>query len=627
MTELKNIKNSRYLPIANILKKSSINSIFYEDDCNKAPIKVKIETLKSQMIEYCLHFDFTKLDLIYQNNCLHLSDNTPELYLQNAYIDYINEKYLPAYNNLNQASRIYFHLKSYTWYFICQVNLYHLGRLMNSSWRAHLQISNINEIVEQCKQIDLYELINSLPKSYSRNSDFFTDLIHFSDIYSNVIEANEQSEKITEEANSDYIMHTEDPAYIFLESKIHDQFNNQIANYIMNDRYTESLTVNRLYLKSILSSYATPHINSLSKGNIKKETLKSFDIRLLLTTYKNPTKLRKLLNQLDITYLNLDQDTFKYLKTVVINITNTNIDDHSNLFWLLVQLLSYTKVTTDIVERILNTFNIHGTNMSFNDNRNTIVQFLNNAYTQNIFIHDNKRIKKLLKDLSYKSIHFSINNAESFLHSNVLSAFVSEYHKCGGQIDDQNIINCLYKNDRIDILIDLYFCLSDSLQRDLQLKLKNYRFKNIAKSYYEYYVLVNNKIIDIDTSIIDSMFSLLDDLLKKNENSNSISSPAPGFNLMETLIFLYQGHFIDDRNKMMAYAKKFKSEKFKWEIDPISFNYNNFNILWLENENDDFLQELSQNENIKSKIISKYKEAYSDSYKTNSLKILFKYFI
>lgn len=153
---------------------------------------------------------------------------------------------------------------------------------MNSSWRAPFQISNINEIVEQCKQIDLYELINSLPKSYSRNSDFFTDLIHFSDIYSNVIEANKQSEKITDEANSDYIMHTEDPAYIFLESKTHDQFNNQIANYIMNDRYTESLTVNRLYLKSILSSYATPHINpssklpGLSKGNIKKRDFKLF---------------------------------------------------------------------------------------------------------------------------------------------------------------------------------------------------------------------------------------------------------------------------------------------------------------------------------------------------------------
>ena len=220
----------------------------------------------------------------------------------------------------------------------------------------------------------------------------------------------------------------------------------------------------------------------------------------------------------------------------------------------------------------------------------------------------------------YKSLYFAKNDAKSFHHLSVLEAYAIEYNKCGGHLDDPNIIDYFYKNDRIDILIYLYFCLSDSLQRDLQLKLKNYRFKNTAKSYYEYYVLVNNKIIDFDTSITDSMFSLLNDLLKKNENSNSISYPSPGFNLMETLIFLYQGHFIDDKNKMMAYAKKFETKKFQWEIDPISFNYDNFDISWLENENDDFLYELSQNEDIKSKIIDKFKKAYNRTYKNKLIK-------
>ena len=629
ITNPKSIADSRYPQLVKILTKSSISAIAY----NENDKTLGIDSFDPEKLEPYMNFDFNKLDLIYQNNQIHLSDNTPESYLQNAYIDYINERYLPAYNNLNQASRIYFHLKSYTWYFICQVNLHHLGKLMNSDLKAYLQISKINEIVEQCKQIDLYKLINSLPKSHSRNNSFFTDLITFTDIYSNLSDVNEQSEKIEEEANSDYIMHTGDPAYVSLESKLHDQLNNQIANYIMNDRYTESLTVNKLYLKSILSSYASPRINpssslpGLSKGNIKKETLNSFDIHLLLSTYKNSKELRKILNQLNITYIKLDQETFKYLKTIIINITSTNINNHSHLFWLLVQLLAYTDLTVDIVEKVLDSINTYGTNNSLNDNKYTLVQFLNNAYIQNIFICDNNRIKDLLKDLIYKSLYFAKNDAKSFHHLNVLEAYAIEYNKCGGHLDDPNIIDYFYKNDRIDILIYLYFCLSDSLQRDLQLKLKNYRFKNTAKSYYEYYVLVNNKIIDFDTSITDSMFSLLNDLLKKNENSNSISYPSPGFNLMETLIFLYQGHFIDDKNKMMAYAKKFETKKFQWEIDPISFNYDNFDISWLENENDDFLYELSQNENIKSKIIDKFKKAYNGTYKNKLIKKFFKYFI
>lgn len=626
LTSSKNISDQRYSQLANTIRKSPIDCISYNENI------MEIDCEESKILEPCMNFNFNKLDLIYQNNQIHLSDNTPESYLQNAYIDYINERYLPAYNNLNQASRIYFHLKSYTWYFICQVNLHLLGKLMNFNWKAHLQISKINEIVEQCEQIDLYELINSLPKSYSRNNDFFTDLIHFSDIYSNLVDAIEQSGKIEEEANSDYIMHTEDPAFIFLESKIHDQFNNQIANYIMNDRYTDSLTVNRIYLKSILSSYATPHINpsselpGLSKGNIKKETLNSFDIRLLLTTYKNPTQLRKLVNQLNITYLNLDQDTFKYLKTIVINITSTNINDHSNLFWSLVQLLAYTDLTINIVERILISFNDYGTNNSFDNNKNSIITFFNNAYKQKIFTPQNKKIKGLLKDLSYKSINFAIKTPKPY-YPEVLYAFASGYHNCNGKIDSQSIINSLYENNSIDILANLYFCLSDSLQKDLQLKLKDYTFENTLQSYSAYSILVTKKILDIDTSIIDNMFTELGNILDESEKSDSVTFPPPGLNLMEILISLYQRHFINDKDKLMQYAARFNSEELSWKIDPKSFNYDNFDIHWLEYVSDNFLKELSSNKIIKSKIISKYKETYNDSYKTNSLKILFKYFI
>ena len=193
-----------------------------------------------------------------------------------------------------------------------------------------------------------------------------------------------------------------------------------------------------------------------------------------------------------------------------------------------------------------------------------------------------------------------------------------------GQMDNHYYF---YKNDRIDILINLYFYLSDSLQRDLQIKLKNYKFENTLKSYNEFSLLVINKILNIDTSIINNMFSKLDDILKENERSDFATFPHPGLNLMEILISLYQKHFINDKDRLMKYAIKFNSEELKWKIDPESFNYDNFDIHWLENADDYFLKELSSNKDIKSKIISKYKEVYNGQYKETSLKTLFKYFI
>lgn len=113
ITNPKSIADSRYPQLVKILTKSSISAIAYNEN-DETDKTLRIDSFDSEKLEPYMNFDFNKLDLIYQNNQIHLSDNTPDLYLQNAYIDYINERYLPAYNNLNQASRIYFHLKSYT---------------------------------------------------------------------------------------------------------------------------------------------------------------------------------------------------------------------------------------------------------------------------------------------------------------------------------------------------------------------------------------------------------------------------------------------------------------------------------------------------------------------------------
>ncbi len=627
------ITDSRYSELSKILIKGPVKSIFYEVDSDGHHTELDIKTENHKMLDLCMSFDFEKMDLDYQTNCMHLSDNTPNLFLQNAYIDYINERYLSSYNNLNQASRIYFHLKSYTWYFICQVNLHHLGKILNASYEAQFSKYNIKEIIKACEQIDLYQLINSLPKSYSKDNTFFTDLMTLSDLYSTILEADNNSEKILEEATHSYLMYSGKPSYSILEAKLYDQISNQISNYIMNDRYMESSTANKQYLKSILSSYATSHIESPKDypidviGNIKKESFNNFDIYLLLKTLITPKKLSDLINQFNITHLNLDKNTLEYLKTITVNITNTNIINHSNLFWMLVQLLAYTDLTTDIVEKILTTFNTYGTIESFNNHKNTIAQFLFNAYKQDIFTCNNEKISKLLKDLCYKSIYFAINNKKAFSHLSILTAFSCYYHMCGGCIDDQKAIEYLFEEHRIDILTNLYFYSSKSIQRYIQNNLKDYKFENNTKSYVEYSNLVIKKIIDVDNTIINNMFTTLEKLLSESESSDEVVNSPPGMDILIALISLYQNQIINDKDKLMQFAIRFNSEELQWRINPEHFNYDNFDIHWLKNLNKTFLEKLSSNKILKLKILNKYKDTFSNALEDKLQEIMLEYFI
>lgn len=165
--------------IKNVLCKSCITSAKREIDRKYHRVDL-CDHSENAIEELMFSFDYQKLDEMKNNNIMQLGTDSPDLYMQQAYICAVLNDYYYAYRCLSTASRIYYKNKQYTWYFIAEFNRKYVGKVCLHTWMSPLRSEEEREQLElEVKAIDLDQTLVTIPDLGHNHNEFLAELSDF----------------------------------------------------------------------------------------------------------------------------------------------------------------------------------------------------------------------------------------------------------------------------------------------------------------------------------------------------------------------------------------------------------------------------------------------------------------
>ena len=591
-----------------------------------------------EWIEAINNFDFKRLYELKEFYSKILSENKPELYLQQAYICSFLGDYLSAYYCLDNAVNYFYRRREYAWYFISLWNKKNIAQIIQADFMYNWRIpQDIQESVKNdYDTIDLDKTLQTIPDLGNDNNQFLRDLKDFkfaSDLFYDVVS---NSMKASLQAKETYYMFAGLPAYEEMRQLIYDYYRYGLYNCLMVDRYRENNEIFNLFVRSIFTSVTTPDkevsIGSVfgSSGNIHADCLNATDIHLILR-YIDAGKLRQLFNEFSINTIEIDQSGRKYFKDLVGNIVpvfNMDLYHGCDIFWRLICFVSHTKIEKDLAETILHFLTDIPQAEYLRNKRDFLIEFVNAIYTQNLY--ESPEVCRNAKALISTLIDI-VSNKTDYLHyyNTTISSFVFFCEAGQVQFDDETAIRKILSEDYYSLLATMYRGCSDNVKAIIKEVFDKWTCPDTGSGYRIYSESVLAGILVPDADIEKRAF---DFLIKHNEEKKKeLEQGIRTFSLDDLenrLVDLYLSKLLIDADKLKNIVLTGDDEFSKWLVDIDGYDYNEFNLAWLKHCYPSLLEKLAKNKKVREVVVSKFKEKYASDYNDNKInKIVIKYFI
>ena len=430
-----------------VLKKSGVRKIiFYE------PLSVSLASDSDdpevpagecdipEWFEAVRLFDYERLRAIAYTNNAHLSETTPDLYVEQGYINYVLGEYLLSYNCFRNAARIYYRKRKFARFFLSEVSRFCVGKMIvqrRGAFPIAVDRSDVNSIETEINALNLERVFDSLPDLGADNS-VFRDIYTFNIAYNLFSEAYFASEKIREQANARYFIFSGEAAFSGLRYKLYDYFNFLTLNCLPVDRYSEFITIFKIYFQSILSSVMTFDPDG---KNIHADKLCVFDIMTALR-YETCGDLKKLLRNTNI-IIPLDDNALDYFADVMSRCPKNDTENSSlidGIFWKGIVILGFCGLSQRLADVVLH--ELSGDTVNEIDCRlqaDVIIKFFVNADRQG-FINDSN-ITEAEKFLQ-RVLNHIVKDKSDVIH-NLALEILSLCKKYGRAFDDDAVISRL----------------------------------------------------------------------------------------------------------------------------------------------------------------------------------------
>lgn len=160
-------------------------------------------------------FDYRALKNIVDKNIPYLAESRPQLYAEQGYLYYILKEYFSAYNCFKMATSIYYRQREYIKYFIAETNRYLIGQIVidSNGTISGVGHSDVKIVKEEINAIDLDRTYRSLP-NMGGNNKVLKDIYTFNIAHALFQDAYSTSEKVKEQADSNYTFLVEYPLFL-----------------------------------------------------------------------------------------------------------------------------------------------------------------------------------------------------------------------------------------------------------------------------------------------------------------------------------------------------------------------------------------------------------------------------
>ena len=352
-----NDKKRKITRIQNILSRSIIKGVILD----KKVIEFKNSYKEDNWQKAFYTFDIPTLKKIKNKNELSMNDSDGKLLLEQATITYYLDEFILSFEYLKRASKSLFKNKSYSLFFIAQVNLKKLGKfIIDNRYIFRIDDQTAELIKSEVDNVDINEIIENISNLKVDERLLVEDIKQFNFSYSSFQKLYRLNIKSDEEASKKFALFIGMPAYAVSRVEIEDFFNFETKNFLLFERYQEIQETYKLYVRTIIASAFSEDLTDvadpmLPEQNIHLKCLNDLDIFLIIKYFHNsdiPTLF-------DTYYkgspIDLNSEGLEYLETIVPNIIKSKFKIYrkDDLYWRLIALGGYIKLNRKIVKTLL----------------------------------------------------------------------------------------------------------------------------------------------------------------------------------------------------------------------------------------------------------------------------------
>lgn len=642
-------EDERIKDILSILNKSSIKGIIIFAPVSEEQPKLENELLfenchrifidfdeisdKPQWMECVYHFDDEELKGILKYNNSRLNENTPELYMEQAYIYSYFKEYLATYNCLKTAASLFYRKNKKVKYFIAETNRFYIGKIIkNSGLLFGISQKDLDEITKEVDSIELERTYKSLT-NLKVNSEILREISSFDISYKLFQKAFKISEDITEQANTKYNFFSGLPAFSKMRRSINDFYCFEALNYILLDEFNENNQIYKLYFQSLLTSALSPDLGNHEDdelSNVHIDSLSDFELFLGLK-YVSYNELQKKFLNIDI--FNIDEDGKSYLKEVIkkSKMPSKNwIFETDNYFWKIILMLGHVDMDQSLFDEAIARLCRDAKGNDYQKYKYAIIKFIDNAENREIVSSNNIKFIHLLLSgiLNYLK---DGNQLDAPLLSQLTIYLARLCKKYNCAYDDNMVINKLV-NEKAELLcLELYPFLGDKAKKSISEQNNKWNQIDGFDECQWYCVAVIQEVIIPNQ---DNEKRILEYCKNEKEKAEDIKeSPFvisygrsfPNYiQLLRILCDMYLRNFIVDKEDFLEFVKEINDPFSTWITDIEHFDYSLFNIEWINYCYDSLLEKIGENNVAKAGISKKISEEYELGRVNN--RIMRKYF-
>ena len=581
--------------------------------------------LTPEWLEYIYRFNDSELRNLSEKNNSKLNESTPDLYMEQASIHSYFAEYLATYNCLRTAASLYYKRGSVVKYFIAETDRYYIGKIIKDNGTLlGLNQDDILEVSKEIESISLEMTYWSLP-DLGTGMSILKDICSFDISFQLFQNAYKIAEKVKDQANTKYNMFTGLPAFSTMRRDIMDFQKFEFHNYIILDRYGENNIIYKLYFKSMLASALSPDLGNSEGGenasNIHAECITEFELFVAIK-YISYHDLEKMLK--DVKRIPADESGIRYLKDVVKCIGKPHTEwivAHDLPFWKTVLLMGLIDVDEPLFNITMKKICECSSGVDFIDYRNAVIKLVDNVESLN-----------LISDNNVTDIRNYLINVLNYLATNgrretrkLLSMVQLLAHICyehNNPFDDIEIIKALFSDQSNFLCIELYPVLGENAKKTIEEKYINWTPMDNADGYIEYCIAAGNDIVEVNADIEIKIFEYIRNEKQKNDSkkveTDQDNRLVISFGLVEPDYIRLSGMLCDlylrkhiFNNDLLIETVKYVGDSFSvWLIDLDSFDYNEFDVEWLNRCYPPLLQDIGKNEIAKEGICRKISETY-----------------
>ena len=587
-------------------------------------------------------FNYKKLDYIKRKNATQLGCDSPELYMQQAYICSLMNDYYTSYGCLKNASKIYYKNKNYMWYFIAEFNRKYVGNVcINTLGALQLSDKELEKLNTEVNAIKLERILETIPDLGNNHNEFLVELSNFKVASNLFYDMFSDSMRVQEQAKTAYSFFSGIAAFEKMRSSAQDYNDYETCNYIILDRYSEVRSIFLLYLRSIISSVMSEDISDklsdneiFSTGNIKKDKLAAFDIYIMLR-YLNHSDLKKLVKEYEINFFPIDDEAMKYIEEIEETVFEAwNFVNHNffsqNIFWNYLELISYIEISEELALKVIKHLGEQSNANELVDNKDSINRIVVNICKLDYF--KNSELAESILLFINNLLDLSVKDSANFNYFKVLINNLAYFCKQGGNIyNDANRIDKLISICGKKSVTELFTNCGSDVQNLILNIFKEWIPDDNEGDYCLYCEAVLAEIISPNVDTENLMYSLIKREAVKIQNDKVIELnliPQDYGDLMRELINLFLINRIINVDGLKECVENFGDSMSRWLIGIDDFDYNNFDCEWLEVCRDVLMSSIASNSNAKTGILNAYKRQHASKNVSSKIdNIIIKYFI